>query len=52
MKAKRYFRKKITFTFANGAAGAGLIQSEVIHYEGEMLNILQVNGLIVEDWSA
>lgn len=45
MKAKRYFRKKVTFTFANGAAGTGLIQSEVIHYEGEILNILQVNGL-------
>lgn len=44
MKQRRYHRKQIVFTFANGAAGAGLIQSEAIHFEGELLNILQVNG--------
>jgi len=44
MKPKRWLRKKVTFTFANGAAGAGLIQSEALSLEGEILHIHQRNG--------
>jgi hypothetical protein len=43
MKPLRYLRKKVVFTFPNGAAGAALIQSEVLALEGEILNIHQVN---------
>ncbi len=45
MRPLRHLRVSVTFNFANGAAGAGLIQSELIHLEGEILNIHQVNGL-------
>jgi hypothetical protein len=43
MKPLGYLRKKVVFTFPNGAAGADLIQSEVLALEGEILNIHQVN---------
>jgi len=44
MKPKRWIRKRVTFTFANGAAGAGLIQSAALPLEGELLWINQRNG--------
>lgn len=44
MKPKRWIRKRVTFSFANGAAGAGLIQSEVLPLEGELLWIHQRNA--------
>jgi hypothetical protein len=44
VKPKRWIRKRVTFTFANGAAGANLVQSEVMTLEGELLHIHQVNG--------
>jgi hypothetical protein len=43
MKPLGHLKKKITFTFLNGAAGAGLIQSQVVPLAGEILNIHQVN---------
>jgi len=45
MKPERYLRKKVVFTFANGAAGADLIQSSVLALEGELLWIHQINSL-------
>lgn len=45
MKPLRYIRKKVTFVFADGAVGAGLIQSSVLALEGELLWIHQRNGL-------
>lgn len=44
MKPKRWIRKRVTFEFANGAAGAGLVQSEILALEGELLWIHQRNG--------
>jgi hypothetical protein len=44
MKQKRYHRKVLTFIFAEGAAGADLIQEQEIHFEAELLNILQINS--------
>ena len=44
MKPKRWIRKRVTFTFANGAAGAGLIQSAALPLEGELLWIHQRNA--------
>lgn len=52
MKFKRYFRPVLTFEFANGASGADLVQSQVIHYWGELLNILQVNSDNTNDVTA
>lgn len=43
MKPLGHFKKPITFTFPNGAAGADLIQSESMPWVGELLNIHQVN---------
>ena len=43
MKQKHWIRKRVTFTFANGANGAGLIQPEVLPLEGELLHIYQEN---------
>jgi hypothetical protein len=43
MKPLGHFKKKVTFTFANGAAGADLIQSKPLPLMGEILNIHQVN---------
>ena len=43
MKPLRHFKKHILFTFANGAAGADLIQSKLMPWVGELLNIHQVN---------
>ena len=42
MKQKTWFRKKFTFTFAEGAAGADLIQEYKIPALGELLHITQV----------
>jgi hypothetical protein len=44
MKPKRWLRKKYTFEFANGAAGGDLVQSQLIHLEGELLWIHQRNS--------
>ena len=44
MRPKRWNRKKVEFAFLNGAAGAGLIDSETVHYEGDIRYIKQVNG--------
>ena len=45
MKPKRWFREDITFTFASGASGADLVQSENLDkYEGEILHIHQRNS--------
>jgi len=44
MKQKRYHRKALEWTFPNGAAGGGLTHDEEVHFEGELLNILQING--------
>lgn len=44
MKPKRWYREEVAFTFANGAAGADLVQSQALHYEGEILHIHQRNG--------
>jgi hypothetical protein len=44
MKPKRWLRKKYVFHFANGAAGAGLVQSKDICLEGELLWIHQRNS--------
>jgi hypothetical protein len=45
MKVLSHYRKVITFQFANGAAGAGLVQTEILSCAGELLHIHQVNGL-------
>jgi len=45
MKVLSHYRKVITFQFANGAAGASLIQTEILPCAGELLHIHQVNGL-------
>jgi hypothetical protein len=37
-------KKKVTFWFANGAAGDDLIQAQGVPFEGEILNIHQVNS--------
>jgi hypothetical protein len=42
MKQKTWFRKKFTFTFANGAAGADLVQEKTIPALGEMLHVTQI----------
>jgi len=39
-----YVEKRVTFTFANGAAGADLEQTEILHMEGEVVHIHQING--------
>jgi len=44
VKPERYLRRKVVFQFANGAAGAGLIQSSVLALEGELLWIHQRNS--------
>lgn len=44
MKFKRWIRKSFTFTFAQGAAGAALVQSASIAIEGELLWIHQINS--------
>lgn len=44
MRPLHYIKKKFTFTFANGATGADLIQSQAMSLEGELLNIHQING--------
>lgn len=44
MKPERYLRKNVTFNFLDGAAGAGLIQSEELGLEGELLWIHQRNS--------
>lgn len=44
MKPRRWIRKLATFEFANGAAGANLVQSETLALEGEILHIHQRNG--------
>jgi hypothetical protein len=43
MKPLGHLKKHILFTFANGAAGADLIQSNPLPWVGELLNIHQVN---------
>ena len=40
-----HYRHTVTYLFANGAAGADLIQSKGIPFAGEILHIRQVNGL-------
>lgn len=45
MKPLRHLRKRVTFTFPNGAAGGALVQSQALALEGEILNIHQVNGI-------
>lgn len=44
MVEERYMRRAVTFTFLNGAAGAGLIQSVDLPIEGELLWIHQRNA--------
>ncbi|MFA5381958.1 MAG: hypothetical protein WC356_02245 [Candidatus Micrarchaeia archaeon] len=44
MEGTRWIRKRVTFNFANGAAGADLIQSESLVLEGEILHIHQRNS--------
>jgi hypothetical protein len=44
MRPKRWLRKKVVFNFANGAAGADLVQSKTICLEGELLWIHQRNS--------
>jgi hypothetical protein len=44
MKQKTWFRKKFTFTFANGAAGADLVQEYKIPALGELLHVTQINA--------
>jgi hypothetical protein len=44
VQPKRYIRKRVTFTFASGASGAGLVQSSVLPLEGEILHIHQRNS--------
>ena len=44
MQPLRHIKRKVTFWFANGAAGAGLIQTGGLPFEGEILNIHQVNS--------
>lgn len=44
MKYFRYLRKKIEFSFPDGASGPNLVQSETLPYEGEILYIQQRNG--------
>jgi hypothetical protein len=44
VKPKRHIRKKAVFEFANGAAGPGLVQSQELCLEGELLHIQQRNS--------
>ena len=44
MRPLRHLKKLVTFWFANGAAGADLIQTGGLPFEGEILNIHQVNS--------
>jgi len=43
MLRRSHWKETIVFSFANGAAGAGLIQSKLIPACGEVLNIHQIN---------
>jgi hypothetical protein len=43
VKPLTHLKKHILFTFANGVAGATLIQTASLPYVGELLNIHQVN---------
>jgi hypothetical protein len=44
MQPLRHLKKLVTFWFANGAAGADLIQTAGMPWEGEILNIHQINS--------
>jgi hypothetical protein len=44
MQPLRHLKKKVTFWFANGAAAGGLIQTGPLPWEGEILNIHQINS--------
>ena len=44
MQPLRHLKRKVTFWFANGAAGDGLVQTQGLPFEGEILNIHQVNS--------
>ena len=44
MQILKHYRRTVTFLFANGAAGADLIQSKGLPFTGEILHIRQVNA--------
>ena len=44
MQPLRHLKKLVTFWFANGAAAGGLIQTTSLPFEGELLNIHQINS--------
>jgi hypothetical protein len=43
MQILKHYRRTVTFLFANGAAGADLIQSEALPFTGQINHIRQVN---------
>jgi hypothetical protein len=44
MQPSKHFRKQFSFRFANGAAGADLIQTAKLPWSAEILHIKQVNS--------
>lgn len=45
MRSMNHYRKSVVFRFEDGAAGADLVQSQVIPCSGEILHVHQVNSL-------
>ena len=43
MQRLKHYRRHVTFLFANGVAGATLIQSQALPFTGQILHIRQVN---------
>lgn len=43
MQVLQHYRKTVTFVFASGAAGAGLIQSKSLPFTGQLNHLRQVN---------
>jgi hypothetical protein len=43
MQQMKHYRKTVTFRFADGVSGAGLVDSKVLPYSGEILGVRQLN---------